>query len=131
MNTKPQSELAIQTLAMPADTNANGDIFGGWLVSQMDLGAGILAKRKAKGRVTTVAINQVIFHHPVQVGDTVACYAEITEIGRTSMTIPVQVWISRPQDGTKLLVSEAVFIYVAIDDQGRPRKVNAQSPQGE
>ena len=120
---KPLGELAIQTLAMPANTNANGDIFGGWLVSQMDLAGGIVAKRHAKGRVATVAIHSMTFHRPVQVGDVVACYAEVTKIGNTSMTIQIQAWVQSHIDGSECKVTEGTFIFVAIDDQGKPRPV--------
>ncbi len=90
---KPKGELVIRTIAMPADTNPNGDVFGGWLMSQMDLGSGILASKTAKARVVTVAMEGLSFLQPVGVGDTVACYAWVEKIGRTSMTIPVEVWV--------------------------------------
>jgi acyl-CoA thioesterase YciA len=99
----PKGELVIRTMAMPADTNAHGDIFGGWLRAQMDLGAAILA-----------------FHWPVRVGDTVACYATVLKIGRTSMTIGIEVWVQHHKDGTHQCVTEAVFTYVAIDPDGKP-----------
>lgn len=121
---KPQGQLAIQTLAMPAHTNANGDIFGGWLVSQMDLAAGVIAKQCAKGRVTTVAIHSMVFHHPVHVGDVVSCFAHLIKIGRTSMQINVEAWVTHPITEQAQKVTEGLFIYVAIDDQGRPRPVN-------
>lgn len=121
---KSKGQLAIQTLAMPANTNANGDIFGGWLVSQMDLAGGIIAKQRARGRITTVAINSMVFHQPVHVGDVVCCYAVIEKIGRTSMTIKVEVYVHRDKSGTEIKVTEGDFIYVAIDDNGRPRPVD-------
>ena len=121
--TKPQGQLAIQTLAMPADTNANGDIFGGWLVSQMDLAAGVIAKQRAKGRVVTVAINSMSFHMPVQVGDLVCCYGELLKVGKSSMTIHVNVWSIGQASFEQQLVTEGTFIYVAIDDSGKPRSV--------
>jgi acyl-CoA thioesterase YciA len=92
---QPKGELVIRTIAMPADTNPNGDIFGGWLMSQMDLGSGILAAKTAKTRVVTVAMEGMSFLHPVWVGDTVDCYAWVERIGRTSMVIPVDVWVHR------------------------------------
>ncbi len=95
MPNQPQGELVIQTIAMPKDTNRDGDIFGGWLVSQMDLGSAILATKVAKARVVTVAIEGMSFLQPVRVGDTVACYAQVEKIGRTSMKIPVDVWVTR------------------------------------
>ncbi len=118
---KPKGELVIRTIAMPADTNPNGDVFGGWLMSQMDLGSGILASKTAKARVVTVAMEGSSFLQPVGVGDTVACYAWVEKIGRTSMTIPVEVWVERFRErGTQVLVTRGVFIYVAVDDAGRP-----------
>src|SRR5436309_4214020 len=117
---QPVGELVIQTIAMPKDTNRDGDIFGGWLVSQMDLGSAILAGKIAKGRVVTVAIEGMSFLHPVRVGDTVACYARLEKIGRTSMTIPVEVWVHRYMTGEEIRVTEAVFVYVAVDADGKP-----------
>lgn len=126
-NDKPQGELAIQTLAMPAHTNANGDIFGGWLVSQMDLAAGVIAKQEAGGRVATVAINSMVFHSPVQVGDLVACYATLEKVGQTSMTIKVEAWATNHRTHIPAKVTEGVFVFVAIDDQGQPRIVHSPS----
>jgi acyl-CoA thioesterase YciA len=117
---KPRGELVIQTMALPKDTNRNGDIFGGWLVAQMDLGSGILAAKVAKARVVTVAIEAMSFLQPVRVGDTVACYAWVEKIGRTSMTIPVEVWAHRHMTGEQIRVTRGVFIYVAVDDAGKP-----------
>jgi acyl-CoA thioesterase YciA len=117
---KPKGELVIQTIAMPKDTNRNGDIFGGWLVAQMDLGSGILAAKVAKARVVTVAIEGMSFLEPVQVGDTVACYAWVEKIGRTSMKIPVEVWVHRYMTDEQIRVTRGVFIYVAIDGGGKP-----------
>lgn len=117
-----QGELALQTLAMPRDTNANGDIFGGWLVSQMDLAAGIISKQVTEGRSATVAIQNVSFIKPVQVGATVSCYGRVTKRGRTSVHIAVDVWTWHQlthSDGQK--VAEGLFVFVAIDEQGRPR----------
>ena len=114
----------IQTLAMPADTNENGDIFGGWLLSQMDLAGGIMAKQCSKGRITTVAIDSMVFHKPVHIGDLVCCYANIEKVGRTSMTIHIEVWTISHANGTEQNVTEGVFTYVAIDLQGKPRAVS-------
>ena len=119
----PKGELVIQTIAMPADTNPNGDIFGGWLMSQMDLGSGILAAKTAKARVVTVAMEGMSFLEPVRVGDTVACYAWVERIGRTSMTIPVEVWVRRFMDGRQTRVTHGVFTYVAVDENGKPMPV--------
>jgi acyl-CoA thioesterase YciA len=106
---------------MPRDTNPNGDIFGGWLMSQMDLGSGILASKTARARVVTVAMEGLSFLQPVEVGDTVACYAWVEKIGRTSMKIPVEVWVERfKQHEAPVLVTRGVFIYVAVNDTGRP-----------
>ncbi len=121
--TTPQGELTIQTLAMPTSTNPNGDIFGGWLVSQMDLAAGILAKKISKGRAATVAIHSMTFLRPVRVGDLVSCHVELMGIGNTSMTIAVEVWIEALAIGEKHKVTEGTFIFVAIDDDGKPRQV--------
>jgi acyl-CoA thioesterase YciA len=121
---EPQGELVIRTIAMPADTNANGDIFGGWLMSQMDLGAAIVAKNLSRSRVTTVAVDGMVFHNPVFVGDIVNCHAQLLKVGRTSMKIDVEAWVQRGKDGTLLRVTEGVFTYVAIDDAGRPQPVH-------
>ena len=121
---QPKGELVIQTIAMPKDTNPNGDIFGGWLMSQMDLGSGILAAKTAKARVVTVAMEAMSFLEPVRVGDTVACFAWVERIGRTSMTIPVEVWVRRFMHGERLRVTRGVFTYVAVDEEGRPIPVN-------
>jgi len=117
---EPKGELVIQTIAMPKDTNPNGDIFGGWLMSQMDLGSGILAAKVAKARVVTVAMEGMSFLQPVRVGDTVACYAWVERIGRTSMTIPVEVWVRRFMEGRIERVTRGVFTYVAVDEAGKP-----------
>lgn len=122
--TAPKGELVIRTIAMPADTNANGDIFGGWLMSQMDLGAAIVAKNLSRSRVTTVAVDGMVFLAPVFVGDIVNCHATLMKIGRTSMKIDVEAWVQRGKDGTLVRVTEGVFTYVAIDDQGRPQPVH-------
>ena len=119
MPDQPKGELVIQTIAMPKDTNPNGDIFGGWLVSQMDLGSGILASKTAQARVVTVAMEGMSFLQPVRVGDTVACYAWVEKIGRTSMTIPVEVWVTRYMTGEQTRVTHGVFVYVAVDDTGK------------
>ncbi len=120
---QPRGEITIQTLAMPADTNANGDIFGGWIVSQMDLAAGVLAKRLAAGRVVTVAIHSMSFLKPVQVGDLVSCYVALAKRGSTSMTIAVEVWAQRASGNDIYRVTEGVFVFVAIDEAGHPRKL--------
>ncbi len=118
---EPKGSLMIQTLAMPSDTNPNGDIFGGWIVSQMDLAAGVLAKKIAHGRVATVAINSMSFISPVHVGDMVSCYVELMKRGRTSVTLAVEVWRESFSVGERERVTEGIFVFVAIDDDGRPR----------
>ncbi|PYK31117.1 MAG: acyl-CoA thioesterase [Verrucomicrobia bacterium] len=120
---QPTGELVIQTIAMPKDTNRDGDIFGGWIVSQMDLGSAILAGKVAKSRVVTVAIEAMSFLNPVRVGDTVACYAWLEKIGRTSMRICVDVWATRYRTGERVKVTSGVFTYVALGDDGKPRLV--------
>jgi acyl-CoA thioesterase YciA len=120
MNDKPKGELVIRTIAMPKDTNPSGDIFGGWLMSQMDLGSGILAAKTARSRVVTVAIEGMSFLRPVQVGDRVACYARVEKIGRTSMVIPVEVWVQRYMSGEEVRVTHGFFTYVAIGGDGKP-----------
>jgi len=118
-----QAEITIQTVAMPSDTNANGDIFGGWLVSQMDLAAGILAKKLAKGRAVTVAIHSMSFLKVVRVGDLVSCHVQLIKLGQTSMTIAVEVWTENLSTGEKVCVTEGTFVFVAIDEHGKPRQV--------
>jgi acyl-CoA thioesterase YciA len=119
----PRGELSLQTLAMPRDTNASGDIFGGWLVSQMDLAAMIAATRVANGRVVTVAIHGMAFYTPVHVGAVVSCYTEILEIGRSSVRINVEVWITGKTSPEQVKVTEGEFVFVAIDQSGRTRPV--------
>src|SRR4051794_4466528 len=124
---QPTGELVIQTIAMPKDTNPSGDVFGGWLMAQMDLGSGILATKTAKCRVVTVAMDGMSFLQPVRVGDTVACFARVEKIGRTSMTIPVEAWVRRYRSGELIRVTRAVFTYVAVDGEGNPIPVNRPS----
>lgn len=119
----PQKPPVIRTVAMPADTNPAGDIFGGWLMSQMDLAAGTLAALRARGRSATIAVDAMIFHRPVKVGDEVSLYADLVSVGRSSMKIHVEAW-RRPRDGMESArVTEATFTFVALDDEGRPRPV--------
>jgi len=117
----PTSPVALQTIAMPADTNVNGDIFGGWLMAQMDLGASVPARIRAKGRVATVAVEGMTFHKPVRVGDLVSIHAEILKEGRTSLHIGVEVWVTRQPSGDRKKVTEARFIFVAVDSEGKKR----------
>ena len=122
----PDGQPAIRVTAMPADTNANGDIFGGWLMSQMDMGAGLVAARLAHGRVATVAMDGMQFHQPVGVGDEVSVYCEVTKVGRSSITISTEAWRRHRFDEVQFKVTEAIFTFVAIDDAGRPRPVNQE-----
>lgn len=120
---EPNGELVLRTLAMPSDTNANGDIFGGWLMSQMDIGGAILAGQIAKGRVVTVSVKGMTFLRPVAVGNVVCCYARCIKKGTTSLTINVDVWI-RTENNERSHATEAEFVYVAIDDTGSPRPIH-------
>lgn len=120
----PKGELAIQTLAMPSHTNSGGDIFGGWLVSQMDLAAGILAKRVSKGRAVTIAIHSMTFLKPVHVGHLVSCYVHLVSVGRTSMTIEVEAWTEDLADAKKDKVTQGAFVFVAIDAHGKSREIS-------
>lgn len=123
---QPKGELAIQTLAMPAHTNPGGDIFGGWLVSKMDLAAGILAKRVTRGRAATIAINSMTFLKPVKVGHLVACFVSLVKIGTTSLTIDVEVWTEDLGSSIKHKVTEGSFVFIAIDEQGKKREIPKQ-----
>ena len=121
---KPSGEPALRTVAMPADTNPAGDIFGGWLLSQMDLAGGIVSRWRARGRTATVALDSMVFHKPVLVGDVVSCYAVVEKVGRTSVTVHVHAWVERGQGGETLQVTEGIFTYVAIGPDGRPRPID-------
>ncbi len=118
---KPIGDISLQTIAMPADTNVNGDIFGGWLMAQMDLGASVPARIRARGRVATIAVEAMTFHKPVHVGDLVSIHGSILSEGRTSMKIGVEVWVLRQPSGDHLKVTEATFIFVAVDENGVKR----------
>ncbi|MDQ7071479.1 MAG: acyl-CoA thioester hydrolase YciA [Rhodobacterales bacterium] len=118
-----RGELTLRTLAMPADMNANGDIFGGWVLSQMDIASGIVAGQRAEGRVTTVAVDAMKFIRPVKVGDVLCIYARVDRVGRTSMGIALEAWVLRGKHGEREKVTEALFTYVAIDEEGKPRVV--------
>jgi acyl-CoA thioesterase YciA len=125
-NRSPETEPALRAIAMPADANPNGDIFGGWLLSQMDLAGGAVARRRAKGRTATVAITGMSFHRPVFVGDEVTCYASILRVGTTSITVKVESWVRRGTSDEQIEVTEGIFTYVAIDSDRRPRPVPAE-----
>ena len=120
---QPRGELAIRTLAMPADANPSGDIFGGWVLSQMDIAGGLVARERARGRVATVAITAMTFHLPVCVGDVLCAYVEIEKIGRSSITTWIEAWALRGKGGGRVRVTEGQFVYVALDEDGRPRPV--------
>jgi acyl-CoA thioesterase YciA len=114
---------AIRTVAMPSDTNPAGDIFGGWLMSQMDLAAGNVAARRAKGRCATVKVETMTFLTPVKVGDEVSVYAVVTRVGRTSLSLAVEAWRRPRENGENQKVTEGVFVFIALDGQGRPRTI--------
>jgi acyl-CoA thioesterase YciA len=120
---KPTGDPAIRTLAMPANTNPNGDIFGGWLMAQMDIAGGSVAVTRAQGRVATVAVDAMTFHKPVFVGDVVSVYAAVQKVGRTSIAIRVQAWARRSRGNIEEMVTEGTFTFVAIDDDRKPRPV--------
>lgn len=121
MSDTPDGMLALQTIAMPADTNSNGDIFGGWIMSQMDLGGSVIAAARSKGKVATIAVDGMAFHKPVLVGDLVSIHTVLLKEGTTSMHVSVEVWATRRPEQKKMKVTEAVFVYVAIDENGQKR----------
>jgi acyl-CoA thioesterase YciA len=124
-NDQPPTDLvpAIRTIAMPADANSNGDIFGGWMMSQMDLAGGVAAVQRAQGRIVTVAVDAMTFHLPVNVGDLVSCYAQVTRVGRSSLTVRIDAWVQRRIGRHMERVTSGSFTYVAVDEKGRPRPV--------
>ncbi|PJG83409.1 acyl-CoA thioester hydrolase YciA [Caviibacterium pharyngocola] len=127
-NTGRQSKgsLLLRTLAMPSDTNANGDIFGGWIMSQMDMGGAILAKEIAHGRVVTVAVDSMTFIRPIAVGDVVCCYGQCVKVGRSSVQIKIEVWAKKVASepiGERYCVTEAIFTFVAVDKAGKSRTI--------
>ncbi|MFN3833521.1 MAG: acyl-CoA thioesterase [Allorhizobium sp.] len=121
----PAGELTLRTLAMPADANAAGDIFGGWVMAQMDLACGIRAAERAHGRVVTAAVQEMAFAMPVKIGDTLCVYTEIARVGRTSMTLKVETWAQRYLTHVMEKVTEATFVMVALDADGKPTPVPA------
>ena len=124
----PSGKLALQTIAMPADTNASGDIFGGWLMAQMDIAASVPARARAGGRVATVAVEAMSFHRPVRVGDLVTIYAEIVREGRTSLGIDVETWVTRSPEDDTFRVTRAHFVFVATDRAGNKRPLPEAAP---
>ncbi|XVJ68336.1 MAG: acyl-CoA thioesterase [Rhizobacter sp.] len=124
-------ELVMRVMPMPADTNSNGAVFGGWIMAQMDLAGSVLPAKLSKGRVTTVAVNEFVFKQPVSVGDLLSFYAKVVRVGNTSITVQIDVYAERnPADLHVVKVTEAVFTYVAIDDAGKPRPVPPQTEGG-
>lgn len=120
----PPGMPTLRVTPMPADANFHGDIFGGWIMSQVDIAGGTAAARIARGRVATVAVKEFVFKQPVQIGDVISCYADVVRVGNTSVTVDVQVFAERrPSDPTVVKVTEATLTYVAIDAQGRPRPI--------
>jgi len=120
---EPAGELCTRTLAMPADTNQNGDIFGGWLLAQMDISGGVFAAKITKSRNVTVAIDAINFRKPVYVGDLVSVYGTLVRVGRTSITVHLEAWVTRRKETQPILVTDGNFTYVSIDDQGKPREI--------
>ena len=122
---QPRGELTVRLVAMPSDTNANGDIFGGWVLSQMDQAGGIAAVERAQGRVVTVAVEAMTFIRPVHIGDVLCVYTEVAKVGRSSMKIHIEAWAQRFRTHRREKVTDAVFTFVAIDETGRPRPIPA------
>jgi len=118
---EPRGELTTRTLAMPGDANPSGDIFGGWVLSQMDIAGGIAASQRARGRVATVAVDAMAFIRPVNVGDVLCVYCHIDKTGRTSISIHIEAWVLRGRMGERVKVTEGTFTFVSIDDEGVPR----------
>jgi acyl-CoA thioesterase YciA len=121
--TEPQGALTIRTLAMPADTNPAGDIFGGWVISQMDIAGGICAVEQVKGRVVTVAVEAMSFIAPVKVGDVLCVYCEVERIGTTSITVKIEAWVRRNRISDRVQVTHGRFVYVALDEEGKKRVI--------
>jgi acyl-CoA thioesterase YciA len=121
----PCGELSIRALAMPSDTNQNGDIFGGWLLGQMDIAGSIFAYKVANGRTVTVAVDGMVFHKPVYVGDVVSVFSSLIKVGHTSVAVHVEAWVMRRNEDDLLHVTDGNFTYVAIDDENRPRPIHS------
>ncbi len=120
MDAQPTGQLTVRIVAMPADTNASGDIFGGWIMAQMDVSAGIAGRERARGRVVTASVSSLSFLQPVKVGDVVAVYTEVVGTGRSSIRIQIEAWVIRGTGSTQLKVTEALFVMVAVDAAGAP-----------
>lgn len=124
MTEEPKGELAIRVVAMPKDTNPAGDVFGGWLISQMDLAGGVFCRKIAKGRVVTVTIDSTTFKEPVFIGDTLCCYVSLVKIGRTSITTYIEAYVNRDFEDTRIKVTEGEFTYVKLDENRNPTPIN-------
>ena len=122
----PRGDLTVRTIAMPADTNANGDIFGGWVMSRMDQAGGIAGVERAHGRVVTIAVEAMTFIRPVRVGDVLEVYTEVESVGRTSMKIHIEAWAQRFQTRLREKVTDGTFTFVAIDENGHPRRIQPE-----
>jgi acyl-CoA thioesterase YciA len=120
----PNADPAIRIIAMPTDTNPSGDIFGGWLMSMMDMAGGSIAYQRAGGRVATVAVDKIEFHRPVAVGDVVSCFGEVVRVGNTSLTVQVSAWVQARHGGPEIKVTEGLFTFVALDEKRNPRPVD-------
>lgn len=123
MNNQPKGELAIRVVAMPKDTNPAGDVFGGWLISQMDLAGGVFCRKIAKGRMVTVTIDSTTFNAPVFIGDTLCCYVSLVKIGKTSITVYIEAYVNRDFEDTRIKVTEGEFKYVKLDKNRKPSPI--------
>ena len=126
---KPEGILSLQTIAMPADTNWSGDVFGGWIVSQMDLAGAIHAERFSKGRCATISINQMTFLVPVKVGDVISCYTKILKVGNTSIQMQIEVWDSHDTSREAKRITQGIFTFVAVDAEGHKRQIPEEAKQ--
>jgi acyl-CoA thioesterase YciA len=124
-NADPKGDLTIRTLAMPADTNPAGDIFGGWVMSQMDIAGSVAAHERVRGRTVTVAVEAMTFIAPVKVGDVLCVYTTIERVGTTSITVAMEAWARRNRVADRVKVTEARFVYVALDENGNKRKIDS------
>ena len=123
---KPTGKLITRILAMPADTNPAGDIFGGWVLSQMDIAGGLVSKRISKGRTVTIAVDAMTFHRPVFIGDTVGCYVKVIKVGKTSIKVLIEAWAKRQYQEERIKVTEGIFTYVSVTNDRKPRPINVK-----
>ena len=121
----PNGDLAIRVLAMPENTNPAGDIFGGWVLSQMDIAGGLITKKISKGRTVTIAVDSMIFHKPVLIGDTICCYVDVVKKGRTSIKVKIETWVSRQYEDLREKVTEGTFTYVSVCSDRKPRPIDS------